>query len=362
MLDAPVKDQNGEIIAWLASVYDITKRKQVEKELQQSQEQLRLITDSLPVCIAYVDAQRRYQFVNQTYEKWFGMRQEEIIGQPVQSIIGDVAYASIVKLLDQVLSGQPTTYETLMRYAYGGDRYISALLVPDGSDTHEVKGYFALVTDVTSQKQTETVLRESLQEKEILLSEVHHRVKNNLQIIYSLLDLQANRIADPHIQEALRNTSGRIRSMVFVHESLYRSQNFASIHLSSYIHQLVNHLLQTYQPTSREVILCIQVDSTLTIGLDQAIPFGLLLNELVTNAIKYGLSDGIGRLEVSLEAIADHFELIVSNSGDTLPPGFDFSRVTTMGLRLVLMLVEQLHGSVEIERGNRTLFKIIFPK
>lgn len=362
LLDAPVKDQNGEIIAWLASVYDITERKRVEKALQQSQEQLRLITDSLPACISYVDAQRRYQFVNRTYEEWFGMRTEEIIGQPVQSIIGNAAYASVAKLLDQVLSGQPTTYESLMPYAYGGDRYISALLVPDWSDTHEVKGYFALVTDITDQKQIEASLRESLQEKEILLSEVHHRVKNNLQIIYSLLDLQANRIADPHIQEALRNTSGRIRSMVLVHESLYRSQNFACIHLSSYMHQLVNQLLQTYQPVSREVVLCIDVDSTLTVSLDQAIPFGLLLNELVTNAIKYGLSDGIGRLEVSLEAIADHLELIVSNSGDTLPPGFDLSRVTTMGLKLTLMLVEQLHGSVEIERGNRTLFKIIFPK
>ncbi|MDX2213739.1 MAG: PAS domain-containing protein [Oculatellaceae cyanobacterium bins.114] len=359
---------------WVVTVVNIdtTDRKQAEIALRHSREELRLITNSLPACIAYFDAEQRYRFVNNTYEQWFGYPTQAILGKHIREVIGERAYALTQHHIQQVLTGQTVQYEMEKPYT-NGTRYVSAMLVPNiDPTTTEVQGCYALITDISDRKQFEKQLQKSLREKEILLTEIHHRVKNNLQVISSLLDLQANRSQDMHIQTALKISQDRILSMALVHEALYRFEQFAEMNFATYAEGLVNHLLSGYASPGQTVIVNLDIDPSITIALDQAVPCGLILNELVTNVMKYGCRDGEpGHLYVQLERVTEsNIQLTVGNDGDTLPKDFSISKDVSIGFTLVQVLTDQLKGKFDIDRddspvgdttAHRTLFKVTFP-
>jgi PAS domain S-box-containing protein len=355
----------------IASVYvDITQRKQTEIALRQSEEQLRLITDSLPVCISYIDQEQRYRFVNKTYEKWFGCDRDEIYGKTLREFVGEVAYGAIQQYNERVLTGETVYYESEVPYRLGGKRYISATLVPNIDTQSQVRGWYALISDITERKQVEQALGESqerlqasLQEKEVLLAEIHHRVKNNLYVICSLLELQIDRLSDPQARAALEDSCNRVSSMALVHENLYQTHDFSGIDFADYVQQLTGDLLATYESCVSNIMLNVETNPVF-LSLDQAIPCGLLLNELMTNALKHGFPEGrSGHIYIFLTCLADGWiELKVGNDGDRLPPDFDLEQNASMGLKLVMMFVEQLAGSLELERGERTWFKVRFPE
>lgn len=217
-----------------------------------------------------------------------------------------------------------------------------------------------LETEIDRRQQFEDRLRESLREKETLLSEVHHRVKNNLQIISSLLGLQCMLVQDHGILAALTDSQNRIRSMALIHEQLYRSNNLAAINFSDYVHGLVAEVLQANITKGRPVFTKVTVENVL-LPVGMALSCGLIINELVTNSLKHAFLPG-QEGEISIDFRRDQerrFVLTVSDNGRGLPAGLDYRSAGSLGFQLVLNLAEvQLRGSVDVSSEPGATFKI----
>jgi two-component sensor histidine kinase len=203
-------------------------------------------------------------------------------------------------------------------------------------------------------------IRASLREKETLLKEIHHRVKNNLQVISSLLSLQSDRLADTMVRKLFLDARDRVRSMALVHEKLYNSQNLARVELGEYTRSLMNDLLQGHAALASKVRLRIEQDSVL-VPVDVAIPCGLILNELATNALKHAFRERAeGEIAIETRRLADgRIRIVFSDDGDGLPPEIDWRSADTLGLRLIRMLTDQLGGTSELDNGQGTRFELV---
>ena len=219
----------------------------------------------------------------------------------------------------------------------------------------EIVGIIFSGEDITERKQAEEKIIESLREKEILLKEIHHRVKNNLQIISSLLKLQADSINDEQVKESFRESQQRIVAMASVHTQLYESQTFAAISFADYVQDMTRQLLQAYKTDTAAIGLVINIEEIM-LPIDSAIPCGLLINELITNALKYAFPEARkGEITIEAQQTENGVRLIFADNGIGLPNDVDFHTTETLGLRLVQMLVKQLDGSIELslEKGTR---------
>jgi two-component sensor histidine kinase/HAMP domain-containing protein len=213
-----------------------------------------------------------------------------------------------------------------------------------------------MVRNITERKEAEEARK-----KEVLLKEIHHRVKNNLQVISSLLYLQSKRVDDQKVVEMFNESSNRIKSMSLIHQKLYQSQNAATIDFSEYIRDLTDALFNSYGIRRDVVRLNLHIESTI-LNVDTAIPCGLVINELVSNSLKYAFPDGKqGQIFISLRREGDdNFALVVGDTGIGLPKGLDFRDSPSLGLKLVNTLVEQLGGTIDLNREGGTEFRIIF--
>jgi two-component sensor histidine kinase len=220
----------------------------------------------------------------------------------------------------------------------------------------------SLCRDISERKQAEEEIKAALQEKEVLLLEIHHRVKNNLQVISSLLSLQSSRMEDKKAATILRETKDKIYAMALLYERLCQSKNLAIISFPSYVAALVTSLFQSIEADSARIAPRFNV-ANLPIDIDTAIPCGLIINELVTNAIKYAFPDGReGEIHITLSpAPDDQVILVVSDNGVGISPDLDLSQVKSLGLQLVRGLAAQLQGSLDIEHNGGTTFRITFP-
>jgi two-component sensor histidine kinase len=222
--------------------------------------------------------------------------------------------------------------------------------------------YRQVQEELVQRRQAEAQLTASLREKEVLLKEVHHRVKNNLQIVSSLLELQSDALDDAALLAQFRDSQDRIRSMALVHETLYQSQELARLDLAHYIHTLSAQLVQSYNIDPQRITVRIQVH-TVVLDMDQAIPCGLILNELLSNAFKYAFPHNCsGEVYVALHAdTAQQVALVVRDDGIGFPDDIDFRHTESLGLQLVVMLTEQLQGTITLERADGTTFTLTFP-
>jgi PAS domain S-box-containing protein len=225
---------------------------------------------------------------------------------------------------------------------------------------HNFANMLAAVIDRT---EAEGRVQASLAEKEVLLKEVHHRVKNNLQVICSLLDLQSSYARDDASAEMFRESMSRVRSMALVHERLYRSGNLARVDFAAYVEALAEHLFRAYQVDVQAVRLDIRAEANLGLPIDAAVPCGLLLNELLSNCLKHAFRGrDRGTVHVSLRQPDDNIELCVADDGVGLPADLeDFQRAETFGLQLVAMLADQLHATTAIQRQGGTAIRLTFP-
>jgi two-component sensor histidine kinase len=213
--------------------------------------------------------------------------------------------------------------------------------------------------DLTDRKQAEAQIKQSLEEKEVLLKEVHHRVKNNLQIISSILNLQSSTIADKQTLDLLKNSQDRIRSMSLIHELLYQTKDFSTINFSEYIRSIATNLFQSYNQ-NRLVNLVLELEPVF-LDLDSAIPCGLIINELITNSLKYAYNtDDEGDVRINLTLTNNIVIIIIEDTGKGFPTMIDFRETESLGMQLVISLTDQIDGEIKMENSQGTRFEIQF--
>lgn len=342
----------------------VIERNRAEKALLESEECYRTMAEAASDGIFTIDQESKILFVNRAAQRIFGYTKEEMLGQP------------ITMLMPMHLRN---LYQTSVeRYLNAGKQYISQRSVELSGlhkDGHEIpleisfsedfkngKHYFTgFVRDVTGHKQAEEQLRSSLNEKEVLLQEIHHRVKNNLQIISSLLNLQTGSVKDKKVLGMFAEYQARVKSMALIHEQLYQSRSLAKIDFAVYIQKLAFNLFRLYGIDADTIILEINVDKGL-LDVDAAVPCGLIITELVSNSLKYAFPSGQSG-KVCINLLSDHnhgFTLSVSDNGVGFPENLDFRNTESLGLQLVNTLTTQLGGKLELDRRGGTEFKISF--
>ncbi len=220
----------------------------------------------------------------------------------------------------------------------------------------------AAIVDISHRKQEEERIRAALKEKDILLGEIHHRVKNNLQIVYSLLNLQSARISDPAALEMLRDSQNRVHSMALIHQTLYGSQDFARVDFALFIDTLLPVLVKSYGIDTDRIAVRVDVEPV-RLPIDIAIPCGLIVNELITNAFRHAFPEPrSGEIRVALtRQLGDEVLLSVSDDGCGLPDDLDIATTETLGLQLVWMLGQQIDGTLSIHPVGPTRISVQFP-
>jgi two-component sensor histidine kinase len=225
-----------------------------------------------------------------------------------------------------------------------------------------VVGLSGIFRDISERKRAHEQIENSLKEKEVMLREIHHRVKNNMQIISSLLKLQSGYIKEKKYKDMFLESQNRIVTMSLVHEKIYQSKDLAKIEVGGYIKELANGLFSSYDIITGKITPKIDVENV-SLGINSAIPCGLIINELLSNSLKYAFPDGkSGEVSISLHSIGDgYFELIVADNGIGIPEDIDFKKTESWGMRMVTILVEnQLHGEISLNRDRGTQFQIKF--
>jgi len=217
------------------------------------------------------------------------------------------------------------------------------------------------ITDITESKVAEEKVRTILVENEIMLKEIQHRVKNNFQVMLSLLSLQARHIQDPQYQDIFRVSQNRIKTLALVYEKLYYSKDFSSINFSEYVQQLIKNIVYVYSVNPLKISIKLNIE-TLFLELDQAVPCGLIINELVSNSIKFAFpEDRSGEITVDLSQKGNNLELKVADNGIGIPINIDYKSTETLGLQLVMTLTAQMDGLINYDGSNGSAFSIIIP-
>ena len=317
--------------------------------------------ESAQSAIAIADLDGNLTFVNHAFAEMFEMDREQTAGQGIVRFAEDPAQVGAV-IGELMATGRPWTGELRGISSSGRhfDILLSAALVTD--EQRQPTGIVGALLDVTDRKLNEQAMAASLEEKEALLKEVHHRVKNNLQVISSLLRLELGRTTDGGVKAVLGEMQNRVVSMALLHETLYRSDTLARADLSSYLVRLVNQLFRSSAPPSGRVALHTDIEPTF-VDLEQAVPCGLLVTELVSNSLKHAFADGrSGEVRVTLHHPDNGpgIVLTVADTGPGLPADFDQRRTQSLGLQLVSDLTRQLRGTLTITRQPSASFALAF--
>ncbi|MGB5960531.1 MAG: histidine kinase dimerization/phosphoacceptor domain -containing protein [Coleofasciculaceae cyanobacterium] len=365
-----LKVWSEEDLALLSTLGDIfastLARKYVETAIRESEERFRQLVDNIDdVFWMYSLEDKRPIYVSPVYEKIWNRTCKSVYEEAFSwlSLIhpDDQKQASLE--LEAWQRGERTNLEYRVVRPNGEIRWISDRAFPIRNQQGIVYRYAGIAEDISERKLAFEQLQASLKDKEVLLQEIHHRVKNNLQIISSLLYLQANRIEDNQAREFLQDSRNRIESMALVHETLYRKIDFVGVNFAEYVQNLAVNLFNLYKITKSSISFQVSVSPEILINLDQAIPCGLIINELITNALKHSFKKTkAGIVFVSLETNSNQqLVLEVGNNGDRLPPNFQLEQTQSMGLRLVMTLVKQLQGTLELNQSDFITFTIVFP-
>ena len=361
-----IRDEKGNCIYLDGIGQDITERKQVEKALQESEKKYRIIVDQSLEGIIILQG-FHFVFANNAFAELSGYAVEELLclsPEQVQAMVHPDDQALVWGRFRDRLGGKSVP----SRYAYRGIRKDGKTIWLEMSSTRiEYQGEPAVqagILDITERKLAEEQFQKDLKEKEILLKEIHHRVKNNLQVISSLLRLQADRVTEKQIHDMFRECQDRVLSMSLVHETLYKSKDMARIDFADYVRRLAGGLYKSYISDAKKIALDIRIQDV-PVGINMAVPCGLILNELITNAIKHAFPPsykGRGRLFVSMKKTEDNkIKMIVKDNGVGIPNAMDIRKTKSLGLKLVAILAEdQLGGKITLDRRNGTKFQILF--
>jgi two-component sensor histidine kinase len=267
-----------------------------------------------------------------------------------------------VQLEDIVKGDLPATEEVLFRKKSGETFNLIFKIGALSGTEYKILGYIITLTNITAHVEAEEKISASLKEKTLLLKEVHHRVKNNLQLVSSLLNIQASYIKDPEIKEIFKECRQRISSMALIHRKLYETRSYTSVYIDDYIEDLTAILCNANNFNTNQAELNFPSER-INISADSAVPLGLIMNELLTNSFKHAFSGTPDdKLVISISKDnRENFSISVHDNGKGFPENIDFKESETLGLQLVNTLIEQLNGSIELIRGKGTEFRMIFP-
>lgn len=350
-----IEPQNKKLIFSIAR--DIT-------ELKSREEHLSLITDNMLDLMFQVNSKGIFEYVSPSIKELLGYEAEDIIGKRDYEFIGMVHPDDFEILIDTIQlvtkTLKPNRAQHRFKHADGHYIWVETVGNPLSDDKGEFSGAVYITRDITELKNVENQLKSSLEEKEVLLREIHHRVKNNMQIISSLLNLQSRHLNDEKTVNVLKESQNRVRSMAMVHEELYRSHDLSKIDFADYIQRLLSGLFNSYGVDYDFIKSEINVEDVL-LTIDIAVPCGLIINELISNSLKHAFVHGQkGKISLKFHPDGEKYILTVADDGIGIPENIDLENTKTLGLQLVNTLVKQLFGSIDIYRDTGTLFKIVF--
>ncbi len=352
------------------NIRDITARKRAEALQHASEKSFRDLADAIPQLIWITGNDGLHRYFNQKWLDFTGRTLAESNGTDWDAPFHPEDQVRLQHAWHQALrDGAPYSLEVRLRRADGIHRWCLIRGVPQYDPAGKIIQWIGTGTDIEEikqaellMKQSESALRVSLHEVEFLLKDVHHRVKNNLQVISSMMRLEASRTSEPDVQTALTEMQGRIRAMALLHETLYRTGNFSSVNLASYLSEVAGKLFRS-QNTHPGIVQLAEELTPLEVSIDQGIVCGLFMNELVTNSLKYGFPGGrTGKVLISLqpEPGTTQWRLEISDNGIGLPPDLDIGKLESLGLKLVSDLAQQLQGRFEIGAGPGASFSVVF--
>jgi PAS domain S-box-containing protein len=330
-------------------------------ELEKTKERVEAILNNSPDAILLLDPNGRVELCNTAFYSMFGYAAPQVAGRSILSFVTPeytVSLDDLIRVCSEV--GESKWFQVIAQrqdetvFDAGG---AMAAITKEGNVTALVCSF----RDISEQVSVEAQIKASLQEKEVLLREIHHRVKNNMQVISSLLALQAGYTDDVDANQMFRESQNRIRSMALVHELLYQSKDLAKIDFVEYVHKLTRHLLHSYLIDSKRIELDI-ISGPVYLEIDTAIPCGLIINELISNSLKHAFPDnrqGTLRVELRTEGNGLH-TIIVRDDGVGLPKGLNVHQTETLGLQLVTSLAGQLNATIGLHSFHGTTFEIRF--
>ncbi|MFW6112600.1 MAG: PAS domain S-box protein [Chloroflexota bacterium] len=358
-----IRDPDGEIAGVLISGNDVTEYRRAEAKLRESEQKYRTLIQDLNVGVFRRKPGLEGGLIeaNPAYVQIYGYESEdELYKVPLLNLFEDADDAR--EYINSLMSnGAIKGKELRLRKKDGTTCWgrATATLIRDKAGNPAY--YQGIVEDVTDWKETQDKLKASLEEKEILLREIHHRVKNNLQIVSSLLRRQGRQIQDETLKQMLKESENRVLSMSLIHEKLYHSENLAAINFREFVRSLSHSLIRSFG--SANVILKPDIED-IQLPIDTAIPCGLIVNELVSNSLKHAFPEGQpGEIVIALHRTGDNeAELLVSDNGIGLPENIDIRDTESLGMDLVTILGEkQIGGQIELDTSHGTEFQIRFP-
>lgn len=359
----PLVAVNGGTIGVASLVMDVTERKEAEKRLRESEERFRL------AMLGATDGMWDWNL--QTDEVHYSPRWKSMLGYDEgelanhldtwKQVIHPDDLAPSLSSIQEFLEGCAAKYELEFRLRHKDGHYrniLSRATLVRGDDGEALR-LVGTHVDITERKQAEQQIRRSLKEKEALLREVHHRVKNNMAVVSSLLSLQANKIEDAAVRTLFDASRQRVKSMALVHEKLYQTDDLASINFEEYIRSIVAEIISLYRIDTNTITTEINVED-IALDLESAVPCGLIINELLTNAFKYAFPDNrSGALRIHFSTADDWHTLMIKDDGVGLAKGFDYQKASTLGLQIANVLAGQLRGTLQIrsDQGTEALLR-----
>ncbi|MBZ2166806.1 histidine kinase dimerization/phosphoacceptor domain -containing protein [Methanobacterium spitsbergense] len=338
---------------------EVESRKIAENEAHESEIYYRAIFENTGTAIIMIDQDMTISRVNSEVERLTGFSKEEIEGKKKWTDF------VVEEELDRIKgyydlrndpNKRPREYETKGQDKEGNikDILVTVVTIPD------TQKLLASLIDITKSKNAENLIKSSLNEKNILLREIHHRVKNNMQIISSLLNLQTRYTNDEKAVNILKESQNRVRSMAMIHEKLYQSKDLSHINFIDYIQSLVSKLFYSYNIEEARIKPVLEIENV-NLNMETAVPCGLIISELISNSLKYAFPNEMkGNIHITLKSVDDKYELIISDNGIGLPADFDLNKLESLGLLLVNTLIEQIDGKITINKSHPTQFKITF--
>jgi PAS domain S-box-containing protein len=343
------------------TIIDISARKIAESNHQESESRFRVMADNAPVLIWMVGTNGKINYLNKQFLEFTGKSMEAGLGDGLTILVHQ---DDVEECLRKFQSAFEKKEEFKLSYrvldANVEYRWLLGHGIPRFTN-NEFVGYIGSAIDITEQKDFEQKQEKALKEKIVLMKEIHHRVKNNLQIISSLLNLQLSKYNNTEIEEALLTSKNRIRTMTLIHENLYKSDNIAEVQFDIYLNDLINNIFETYRKYDHKINLTKNIEE-IFVDADTAIYIGLILNELLTNSLKFAFHESKkGSINLELKMLeGKKRQLVVSDDGAGFPVGFNMNESKTLGLMLVNNLIDQMKGSLAITSNNGTSFRITF--